>query len=454
MVLAFAYVLLTVIIALTIPLAINLRGRAVAELKTQVLVNVQTIAGTIGYENLVSGPVLNRTVQSYSSQLGGRVLVMDSAGNVLADSDGTAIGKNYNDGARPEITAALAGHATSIIRYSYDLNADVMFAAAPIFDAGTLAGAVRVTKNVQFVEDAVRTVTIGLVVVGAGVLLAGLLIAYALAGGLSRPLTALAGAARRLGDGDLSARAEEVKGATEIQDLGHSFNDMADRVERTVLSQREFVANASHQLRTPLTGMKLRLESAANQTQDPNMKRQLLAADREVDRLAEIVNRLLLMAKQIEEGEPIRVDLGASVTSAVERWEERAGRQGAVLSADNPTGSAQAHPADVDQILDNLIENAITYAPGPIELETGATNGHAFLAVRDHGPGIPDTEKAHVTERFYRGKGTPKGGSGLGLAIARGLAEKWGGTLSVESPTDGGGGTRIEVELRSTPALV
>ncbi len=444
------------IVALTVPLAINLRGRAVAELKTKVLVDVQTMAESIGRENLMPGPALDNMVKAYSLQEDGRVMVVDSAGLVLADSDGpAAIGTYYNDGARPEFAAALGTevingkvqppHPDSRIRFSSDLHVDLMQAAAPVWDQG-LAGAVRVTKNIKFVEDAVRTVTLGLVVVGAGGLLAGLLIAYAIAGSLARPLALLAGVAKRLGDGDLSARAEEIGGATEIRELGHSFNDMADRLERTVLSQREFVANASHQLRTPLTGMKLRLEAASGSATDPDLRRQLVAADREVDRLAEIVNRLLLMAKQIEQGEPAQVDIGASVTRAVERWHDRAGLSGSVVTADNPQGVALAHPTDVDQILDNLIENAITYAPGPIEVETESTNAHVSLAVRDHGPGIPERERAHVTERFYRGKGTVKGGSGLGLAIARDLAEKWGGSLSIQAPTDGG--TRIEVELR------
>jgi signal transduction histidine kinase len=121
---------------------------------------------------------------------------------------------------------------------------------------------------------------------------------------------------------------------------------------------------------------------------------------------------------------------------------------GAAITAPDPHGQAQAHPADVDQIIDNLIDNALTYAPGAIEINTGEANGRAFLAIRDHGPGIPGPELAHVTERFYRGRASPRGGTGLGLAIARDLAEKWGGTLSVECPADGG--TRVEVELRKS----
>jgi signal transduction histidine kinase len=110
---------------------------------------------------------------------------------------------------------------------------------------------------------------------------------------------------------------------------------------------------------------------------------------------------------------------------------------------------ARVDPTDLDQILDNLLDNATSYAPGEVTVEIGGSNGTVFVAVRDRGPGIAPQDLAHVTERFYRGRGVPSGGSGLGLAIARQLAEKWGGTLNVESAY--GDGTRVEVRLDAAP---
>jgi signal transduction histidine kinase len=299
---------------------------------------------------------------------------------------------------------------------------------------------------VQRVNDNVRNITIGLLSIGLAALVAGLLLAFGLARSLARPLTRLAGAARRLGTGDLTARAGTVGGATEIEELGRSFDEMADRLERTVNAQREFVANASHQLRTPLTGMKLRLESALAETGGEDVGRQLEAADREVDRLSEIVDRLLAMSRQIEEGEPTHVDLGDAVGRALARWDERARRAETTLRSSGDGGLVQGNPSDLDQILDNLIDNAMSYAPGDISIEAGRDDGRAFVAVQDRGPGIPADDLARVTERFYRGRGAPAGGSGLGLAIARDLAEKWGGTIAVTSTV--GEGTRVEVRLR------
>ena len=143
-----------------------------------------------------------------------------------------------------------------------------MATAVPIQDEQRLVGAVRITRSVQQANDNVRNVTLGLAAIGIAALVAGMLLAFGLAGSLSRPLTRLAAAARRLGDGDLSARAGDVSGASEVEELGQSFDEMADRLERSAQAQREFVANASHQLRTPLTAMKLRLEGAIAEAPD------------------------------------------------------------------------------------------------------------------------------------------------------------------------------------------
>ena len=249
--------------------------------------------------------------------------------------------------------------------------------------------------------------------------------------------------------GDLSARAGEVGGGTEVEELGHSFDEMADRLERPVQAQREFVANASHQLRTPLTAMKLRLEGAIADAPNDELKARLEAADREVDRLSGIVDRLLVMAREIEEGGPAQVDLREAMDRSVARWNERAGDRDSTVVSRGDGGSARVDPTDLDQILDNLLDNATAYAPGEVTIESGGLNGRLFVAVQDQGTGIASDDLARVTERFYRGRGAPSGGSGLGLAIARQLAEKWGGTLSVESI--GGEGTRVEVRLDAAP---
>jgi signal transduction histidine kinase len=458
LVVSFVYVLLVVIVALTVPLAIVLRDRARSELEALTLTNAQTIAAVLNRDRLGEDApdrrALVRDMRRYAADVGGRVVILDAGGIVLADSDGEDLGRDFASPGRPEVARALASQPNAEVRMSEDEGGDIAVAAAPIIDEGELVGVVRISRGVQTVQNNVGRATAAIVAVALGGLLAGLGIALALARSLARPLSRLAAAAQRLGAGDLSTRAGKLEGGTEVDELAGSFDEMADRFERTVRGQREFVANASHQLRTPLTGMKLRLEAAVADS-DGAVREQLLAADKEVDRLAQIIERLLTMAGQIEkgkieEGHIPRVDLADAVERAVERWRERAARASSSLVDDRRNGRAVAavvDPADLDQILDVLIDNALIHAPGPVEVSANANGERATMSVRDHGPGIPADEEARVTERFFRGRGAPAGGSGLGLAIARELAERWDGGIEVHaSPA----GTRVDVWF-STP---
>ncbi len=456
LVISIAYILLVVIVALTIPLGIVLRDRARSELEALALTNAQTIAALLDAKRVDRSArdrrALARDVRRYAEDVGGRVVVLDSLGTVVADSDREDLGQDFITSGRPEVIEAFDSKPSVDTRMSLDEGGDIVVAAAPIIDEAALVGVVRISRGVEQVQTNVRRATLAILIVAGAGLIAGLALAFALAGSLARPLTRLAGVARQLGRGDLSSRAGAVEGASEVQVLASSFDEMADRVERTVRAQREFVANASHQLRTPLTGMKLRLESAIAESSDERITSQLEAADREVDRLADIVQRLLTMAREIEEGKETHADVRAAIARAVDRWHDRALRTGSSVTVVSPGDSgagdemALIGPDDLDQILDNVIDNAIAYAPGPIEIGSEVEGDRIVMAVRDHGPGIAPDERSRVTERFYRGRESHGEGSGLGLAIARELIERWNGSIGIEVAD--GAGTRVEIRLR------
>lgn len=464
--LAFAYILIVVIVSLEVPLAVNLQRRAEGEVATRSVSVAQTLAFSL-MERLESGGsvafgdpdvqrTLDRQVDDWDQVVGGRVVVVDPNGIVVADSQSDLTnGRNYRTPGRPEIGRALDTNAPyTDFRFSDELGLDIMATAVPLNptetspdDVPSVLGAVRITQPMAEVSANVRRITLGLVAIGVAGLLAGLVIAFALALSFSRPLTHLTTAARRLGSGELETRAGKVGGATEIVELAGSFDDMAERLESTVMAQREFVANASHQLRTPLTGMKLRLESAIEATEDETVRRHLEAAEKEVDRLAEIVDRLLVMARQIERQGSGEVDVAEAVAAALERWKGRAEHAGASIEAIGGAAIALFDRSDLDQILDNLLHNAISYAPGSIVVETGRSEGRVWLAVEDRGPGIRAEDRDRVMERFYRGRGVEPAGSGLGLAIVKELAEKWGGSVVITTPPDEG--TRVEIRLNT-----
>jgi signal transduction histidine kinase len=298
------------------------------------------------------------------------------------------------------------------------------------------------------VESSVRSSWLALALIGVAVVGAGLVLAWILAGSVARPVEKLRAAAGRVGRGDLDARVEP-EGPQEIDELGRSFNRMAGELSSNLAAQRDFVANASHQLRTPLTGIKLRLE--AIRAEGGGAANEAARAEAELDRLSALVDDLLALARAAsDQAIPESVDLGEAVRAAGRRWAEPAATAGHDLSvAADAGGRAWAAPRDVAHILDNLIENAIRYSPAGsrISVELDGDRGRPGFVVSDTGPGIQAAERERVFERFYRGaEGRATGpGTGLGLAIVAELAERWGGTVDILD----GPGTRVRARFQA-----
>jgi signal transduction histidine kinase len=444
---AFAYVLVLVVVALEVPLALNLSRRVDAEIRSEARGQAQLLASFVP-GRLDSPRELDRLVNDSAENLGGRVIVVGPRGRLLADSSGPAL-RLTSYASRPEIAQALRGNAVQGERHSESLGEDLLFTAVPVVSEDGTAGAVRVTQSVDAVNREVRTDVLALIGVGILAIALGLGLAWLLAGSLARPLRALARTARRVAGGDLDARAR-VEGSSEQREVATAFNDMTARLARALRSQREFVANASHQLRTPLTGLRLRLEAAALKSRDPEVERELLAAEKETERLARLLTELLMLARERERPEPERISVASVAEDAAERWEAPAESGGHRLSAAGEGAPVvAATDADLAVILDNLVENALNYSPAgtAITIEWGAREGSAWVAVLDEGPGIDPGEREQVFERFYRGSASRGGsaGTGLGLSVVEALARRWEGSVSLSERPEGG--TRAELRL-------
>jgi signal transduction histidine kinase len=454
---AFAYVLVLVIVALLVPLALNLSRRVDAEIRSEAQGQAQLL-GSLVAERLGDRPQLRRVANRSARDLGGRVIVVDRRGRLLADSAGPGRGSG-SYASRPEIAKALAGRPSQGERHSNSVGEDLLFTAVPVVDLGRTVGAVRVTQSVKAVHREVRNDVLALVGVAAVVLLLGLGVAWLLASSLARPLRRLAGAARNVADGDLDARAE-LEGSSEQREVASAFNDMTGRLARALRSQREFVANASHQLRTPLTGLRLRLEAASLKANDPDVERELVAAERETVRLARLLSELLTLARERERPEPEDVSLAEAARAAHERWEgpaQTGGRRLVLRGEGEPLVAATE--ADLAVILDNLVENALNYSPVDtvvaIEWDAPAA-GAARLAVLDEGPGIDPAERERVLERFYRGEASRNGaaGTGLGLSVVEALAERWDGSIRLSDRATGGTAAEVLLPLLQPSPVV
>jgi two-component system, OmpR family, sensor kinase len=453
---SFAYVLLLVIVALEVPLVLNLSRRVDAEVKAEAAGQAQLVAATAG-DDRGNGKALNSLVHQAGRTSGGRVIIVGPAGRLEADSAGSGLG-SVSYASRPEIAQALRGDTAQGTRQSDSLNEQLLFTAVPIVHNGEVRGAVRVTQSVEAVHDEIRKDAIALIGVGAVALLLGVGVAWLLAGFLSRPPETLAVAARRVAEGDLEARAPEV-GPREQREVAAAFNEMTGRLAAALAAQRDFVSNASHQLRTPLTGLRLRIEAAADLSRDESVETELRAAEAELERLSELLTSLLALARGDERpAAPRPVDVARVAADAGERWLGRADETGHSLefSGDGPV-DVLASAEDLALVLDNLIENAITYSPSgsAVVVEWGRDGTCGYVAVSDEGPGLAPGEESRVLERFHRGgAGRGKPGTGLGLPIVRAMAERWRGSLRLANREVGGLRAEVRLPLASTTAAL
>jgi two-component system, OmpR family, sensor kinase len=438
--LALAYVLVLAIVALEVPLVISLSDRVDAEVRSQSLSQAEFLAVSLA-GGLRRGDRLDRLVGDAGRQVRGRVIVVGPRGRLIADSEGRArIGFDYST--RPEVRAAMQDRVYQEERPSETLDRTLLATAVPVRTPGTgePEGVVRITQSVEAVSDATRDAILGLVAIGLLVLLLGLAAGAVIARQVAGPVHRLDEAAARIAGGDLSVRAK-VEGSAEQQRLARTFNEMTERLERLVKGQREFVADASHQLRTPISGLRLRLEEAHAATDDPDARAEIDAGLAEADRLSAMVSELLVLSHAGEVDAPLeRVDLEDAAERAAARWD---GADGGRVRATGTPADGLCAPADLDRALDALVENAVRYGNGEVEVRSRA----GALEVLDRGPGIAEAELGAVFERFHRGAAGRAGpsGTGLGLPIARELARRWGGEVTLTNRNGGGARATITV---------
>jgi len=440
-------VLLLALIALGVPLALSFRDRVDAEVRGQAESQAALVASSAS--EAIAPPrlgALGRLARVSAETVRGRVIVVDRRGRLLADSAGVPPGESY--AGRPEIAAALDGHDEQISRESATLDEEILATAVPVIEGGRTAGAVRVTQSVDAVDDAVRNSIVNVLGLSAVVLALALIAGALIAQQIARPIRRLERTAQQVAAGELDASAP-VEGSTEQRSLARSFNEMTQRVKRLLGLQQDFVADASHQLRTPLTGLRLRLEGLGESHRgDIALEGEVDAALREVDRLSLIVEELLILSRAGESELPgEQLDLADAVRRAAARWEAAADRRRIALAVETsePATGWCAGP-DLDRSIDVLVENALLYAQPSSTVTITAAPGR--VAVLDEGPGLAAGEQEAVFERFSRGSAGRRGpaGTGLGLPIARELSRQWGGDVKLSNRAHGGLCAVIELD--------
>jgi signal transduction histidine kinase len=406
--------------------------------------------------NTVAGatlPSLQPFVNEYVRSNDTRAIVTNADGLIIASSDTTSsIGSDYSN--RPEVSNALDGTPSVGERVSVTLGQRLVFVAVPVQIGDTVVGVVRLSKPKSVVDKEVRSRILGIVVAGGFTILAAAGVAIPLALGIARPITRLTRRTERLAEGDFTVRADDSDGPPEVRELSRSFNAMASRLGLMIENQRHFAGAVSHQLRTPLTALRLRLEQAQESVEDDSspLAIALDASRTEADRLQEMVEQLLALAR-IEGGTAPTVTVNAAeiVRARADMWEPLAAEKNVtvrVLAA--PSVNCAVIEGGLEQIIDNYIDNALTVAPtgSEIVVEVQRVGTYVVVDVVDHGPGLTEEQRDLAFERFWRGKNTENAaGTGLGLAIVRQLAAASGGTVELLARADGASGACARVSL-------
>ncbi|GAA4457680.1 sensor histidine kinase [Phytohabitans houttuyneae] len=427
--------------ALGVPLGITVAEREMQETYVDRLNDVGRFA-SLAETALSTGrtEALDQELRRYHALYGIPVAVIDTSGTVLLEPAGA-----YQRAARGEpslariVSAALAGARSEPSRKWAPWDDSALVVAEPVGRDSEVVGAVVTISDLSRTRDRILVRWAQLAGIGLLPLIALVAVAWPVSAWVLRPVRKLDAATSRISQGDLTIRADAEAGPVELRRLAASFNTMMESVENGVQRQRAFVSDASHQLRNPLTSLRLAVESLAPHLSPGGAGQQVydVAVD-ELKAMQRLLNALQASARMESMRTTSPVDLDAVLATRVERWRALTTTAGQTLAVDVPPGLRLLEPpGGLGSILDELMSNALRLSDARLVQVSasagGAAGGVVTIAVRDDGQGIEASEREQALRRFWR---SPKHqnvpGTGLGLAICADLVGAAGGELRLE----------------------
>ena len=434
--------LITILLGtVAVPLGLITAGQDRHDFTDETTASATTLA-SVAEEQLddhATGPALARSITELERR-GDQVAVYNAAGRQVAGSQQVA-----------GVSALLIGRAVAGAATAGYPAADRMLVVTPVLrDSGAARlGAVALSRSTESLDHRLGVLWAWLVTISVAGLIAAGLIATGLASWVSRPLGALEAAAAQLGDGDLEARAPAQIGPREVRRLAVNFNQMAARLEALVSGHHAMMADVSHQLRTPLAALRLRLDVLADE-KPGQLAGELAGAQEEVARLSRMVDGMLAVARaENVTAAPVLVPVELVIADRVAAWRPAAEERSVSLETTvaEPV-TIRLGEGQLEQILDNLLANALEAVPARGRIRVGATlaDGRARVTVADDGPGMSPQQQRAAFRRYVTA--TP-GGTGLGLAIVHRLVTSSGGAIELsDSP---GGGLTVTLDLTAAP---
>jgi len=446
---AACVVLVTLALAVfTVPVALDLDRVLRDDQREVALREARTIAvllstATEADEETAEGAelALVRLRAELEAQTDGRV-------ELLSPDGAPALGRAVAGADDSDFAAALSGEERVRTREDSVLGEPGLQVTVPATtDAGVVDGAVRLTLPTAPVDEQLRSIWLFRGAVGLAVLgLAGLASAL-ISTSLLRPLRLLDAMAGRMSQGDFDARLDPASvGPAETRRLAETLNDGAHRIGVLLAAQQAFTADASHQLRTPLTALRLSLDNLHDRLESPGDRAAVDRALAEAGRLGRLVSDLLVLARSQAPTRPREpVDVAAVLRARAAFWAAAADDAGAelVLSASRGAPRALLTPGHLEQAVDNLVDNALHAGAGRVSLRVAERGQELVVEIADTGPGMSAADRSRAFDRFW--SASPDG-SGLGLAIARQVVEHDSGTIELlDTP---GGGLTARIGLR------
>jgi signal transduction histidine kinase len=429
------------LLALGVPLATSIVRQHQDALFQDRLDDTARFASIVAGEPLGTSPSeIGSELIRYHAVYGTSAAVVDRQGSTLVDTRGYP--GNDADGVQAGLRQAFAGRHSADTGTIWPWEKGPLVVTAPVTRNGDVVGAVVTVSPTGRMRAAVTRDWALLGVAEALAVLLFLALAHLLATWILRPVRALDAVTHTIATGRLDVRVPAATGPPELRRLTGSFNEMVQKVEATMERQRAFVADASHQLRNPLSAVMLRLEGLALSL-PPGSEEEIEDLRHEAERLTRVLDDLLELALAEEHGATVEViDLAVLVDERVTAWQVVADRRaievrrrwtGPVLGAADPTGLGSA--------FDAVIDNALKFSPegSAVTVELAETGDDVEIRVTDEGSGLPPEELARIGDRFWRSPGHQNvDGSGLGLSVARTLLEASGGRLEIAA-ADGAG---------------
>ena len=423
------------LLALGVPLAIDLASVRTQQVFLDRLNDANRFVQVAQQQG--DSSVLADKLARYDQVYGIPVALLDRAGHVRAASRPGLRAQALAPPARRLAAVALSGHHGEPPRAVWPWSKAPLVVAQPVINGGDVVGAVVTLSPTNRLRGAVARTWLALALAELVALLGCALLAARLTRWILRPVHDLDATAHEIATGRMAARALDGTGPPELRHLTGSFNEMAANVERVVERQRNFLTDASHQLRNPLHALLLRLDSLALRA--PHGEEvEVDAAANEGRHLAAILERLLQLA-QAEEADPQPecIDLDDLIEQRIDAWRPAAHAKGMTIGRGGEAHvEALADPVALSSALDVVLDNAVKFGPAgsTVRVSVAREAGGAVVAVRDEGPGMAPDELGRAGDRFWRGRRHQNvDGSGLGLAIARTLLERSGARLELRS---------------------